>query len=182
MDRGGRCSAGRGFVICRCSRGPGPFAGPSYGHALGADAGGGVGISPNRQQEAIGLIYLDLPNGTNSPITLDHIALTGRGLGTVAKVIHVQVETVSLYLSSYATYPPSWGRRGVACIVGHMLPIHGTVLPAHSEKQLYIAFKYLRPGAFRLNAVTCLPATPTEHSSTRWRIGRSRGGWRRMLP
>ena len=50
------------------------------------------------------------------------------------------------------TYPPATaaGRKRAPCIVGHMLPIHGTVLPPKSEWQLYIALHYLRPGRFRV--------------------------------
>ena len=52
-----------------------------------------AGLTTNRPGSSIGLIYLSMPNVSGKPLTLERAVLHGRGLGTVVKVIHLQVDS-----------------------------------------------------------------------------------------
>ncbi|HLX50703.1 MAG TPA: hypothetical protein VKS82_20430 [Streptosporangiaceae bacterium] len=108
----------------------------------------------------LGVLNLAFYNHSGAPLTITNVTITGRGIGTVARVTEVKIAPAHYDPGGlYVTDPPVFhfprsSRLGPAgCNVQALLPPHGYTLPPgndHGFHNLYIwaVVQMIRPGTF----------------------------------
>jgi hypothetical protein len=147
-----------GVAVTGCAQGGG---GVAEGTALNDSPGSSsMGVRAMPPGASIGILNLAIYNRSSQPLTITGIAITGRGLGTVARATKIELAPTSYDPGGlYVTDPPvyhflSGSRLGPAgCSVQALRSPRGYVLPpgtAQGRHNLYVwaVVHMTRPGRY----------------------------------
>jgi hypothetical protein len=146
-----------GVAIAGCAQGGGIAAGTALNDAPGSSSMGVRAMPPGAN---IGILNLAIYNRSNSPLTITNVTITGRGLGTIARVTEIKIAAVGYDPGGlYVTDPPVYhflpgNRFGPAgCSVQVLRSPRGYVLPpgtGHGLRNIYIwaVVQMVHPGRY----------------------------------
>jgi hypothetical protein len=135
--------------------------GIATGTALSVPGEDDMGIAALPPGAKMGILNLAFFNHSGAPLTITNVTITGRGIGTVARVTEVKIAPAhydpgGLYVSDPPVYHflhSSWlGPAG--CNVQPLVPPHGYTLPpgnGHGFRNIYIwaVVQMIHPGRYR---------------------------------
>jgi hypothetical protein len=144
-------------ALAGCAQGGGVAGGTELDDSPGSSSMGVRAMPPGAD---IGILNLAIYNRGDQPLTITGVAITGRGLGTVARVMDIKIAPVSYDPGGlYVTDPPVFhflrgSRLGPAgCSVQGLRPAHGYVLlpgTGHGLHNIFIwaVVQMLHPGQY----------------------------------
>jgi hypothetical protein len=126
-----------------------------HGTALGGGylSGGTFGIAPLRPGLQLGLLDVLLHNTTHQPITIDSITVPGKGIGTVIRVVKVEIAPFSVHGGvpggAFNTYPPVEVVAG-RCSEQALRPVHGYRMGPGANVNVLVVIQARSPGRYRV--------------------------------
>jgi hypothetical protein len=143
-------------AVTGCSNG-----GIANGTALSIPGEDDMGIRALPPGARLGVLNLAFYNHSTAPLTITNVTITGRGIGTVARVTEIKIapphgDPGGLYVTDPPVYhfPPHSQLAPAGCNVQSLVPPHGYTLPPgndHGFHNIYIwaVVQMIRPGRYR---------------------------------
>lgn len=129
-------------------------AGTATGTALVRGSVMTFGLAPIRPGTQLGLLYADVDNRSRAPVTLSSITLTGRGVGTVIKILEVKLaplETGNRAVpgGAYEVYPPTaYWPPAASCGKQPLVSLAGFRLAPGTQARVWFRIQGAEPGRF----------------------------------
>ncbi len=124
------------------------------GTALVQGYGTFLGLGPLKPGAELGLLLAGLKNKSRSPVVISSVALVGRGVGTVIKVVEVKLapnETGNNAAPGGAyevSAPEAWWPPTASCGRQPLVPLHGFRLAPGVLARIWVVIQAARPGKF----------------------------------
>jgi hypothetical protein len=165
--RPGRRAAPAGLVMAAAMLasscgGPGTAA----GHALDPGALTTDLLAPLKPGDEVGMLFVDLDNTSNAPLTLQSVSFPGRGVGTFVRIVQVEIGpsiagkippseiTKGVPGGTYRTDPPvSWWPPTRTCGKQVLDPVRGYILPPRGIARVWVVLQATRAGRYRFGHV-----------------------------
>jgi hypothetical protein len=128
------------------------------GSALVAPSPSVYGVAPQRVGTTMGMLYAPiLTKQSGGPVTLERVAITGRGVGNAIRILRIQVVptlngTHSIPQTAYRTNPPVQLISGV-CHTAVLRPLKGYRIAAGDWVRLFVVFQSTHVGKWSAPSV-----------------------------
>ncbi len=141
-------------------------SGPAAGHALNPGALTTDVLAPLKPGDEVGMLFVDLDNSSNSPLSLRSVSFPGRGVGTVIRIVQLEIGpsiagkippsqiTKGVPGGAYRTDPPvAWWAPTRTCGRQVLDPVRGYVLPPRGIARVWVVLQAARPGRYSFGHV-----------------------------
>jgi hypothetical protein len=100
-------------------------------------------------------LLASMRNGSDLPVTLESVDVSGEGLGTVVDVLSIRIaprqsEGGTVPGGTYSTYPPAWVEGG-RCIAVDPQRVRGRMIRPGGYPRIMLHLRATRPGSFRIS-------------------------------
>ena len=111
-----------------------------------------VPVPPGQE---MGVLDVDLLNQSSSPVTLTSVAVSGPGVGTIGRILRVEIapvdHTSNVDSALFETDPPAEAFEGGVCRVQRLYPVRGFKLAPGALVRVWVVIRFERAGFFRLD-------------------------------